>query len=182
MWRWISWMNLGLSLLTGLIVFTGILPLFRPAVVLIFYVTCPGLAFVGLLRLRDFLTELVLMVALSLVIDSVVAMLLLYTGAWSYVTGLLVIIGISVVGALAGMREGSPAGRTPNAETQYKPLPARASESLPSRVDEPARENRMALPSAPAQVENRVETKRKLEDSRPPGQKHSREVKQEGRP
>ncbi len=103
--RWPLWSILAMSFLTALIVFTGILPGIRLVLVLIFFVTCPGLPFIRLIRLQDFLTELVLMIAFSLVIDATVAMILLYTGAWSYVTGLLILIGISLTGVGLNLRQ-----------------------------------------------------------------------------
>ncbi len=116
--RWLPPVILGWSLLTALIVFAGILPQARAAVALIFYVTCPGLAYVRLLRLRDFVAELVLTFALSLAIDSVVAMLLLYAGAWSFVTGLLLTIGVTMLGALANTGESDTPAPTPGPKAQ----------------------------------------------------------------
>jgi len=96
------WVMLGIPvtvLITGLVVFTGLLPVIRAPLVFVFFLICPGIGFINLLNLKQPLTEFVLVVALSLSIDSVIAMILLYSGAWSYQTGFLLLSGISLLGA-----------------------------------------------------------------------------------
>ena len=72
----------------------------RAPVVLWFLLACPGMAYVRLLRLRDELAEWMLAVALSLALDLLVASAMLYAGSWAPDRILLVIIGLSAVGAL----------------------------------------------------------------------------------
>lgn len=98
------WVVLGIPaiiLMAGLVVFTGLLPLLRAPLVFVFFLICPGIGFINLLNLKQPLTEFVLVVALSLSIDSVIAMILLYSGAWSYQTGFLLLSGISLLGAIS---------------------------------------------------------------------------------
>jgi hypothetical protein len=73
----------------------------RTILVVWFMVVCPGLATVGLLRLRDPWLELALVPALSLAIDVIVAGILLYAGVWSSATAVIILVAISVAGALA---------------------------------------------------------------------------------
>ncbi len=86
---------LGLSLIT----FGNIASPIRPVIAFWFLLVCPGMAFVRLLRIRETLTELMLAVALSLAIDTLVAEAILYAEIWSSRLALLVLIGISVIGA-----------------------------------------------------------------------------------
>ncbi len=72
----------------------------RPMISFWFLLICPGMAFVRLLRLRGCLTELTLAVALSIAIDTVVAEAMLYVRIWSPTRGLVVLMCISVVGAV----------------------------------------------------------------------------------
>ena len=88
------------SILTGLAVFSGYLQPLRVTLVFAFMLVCPGMAYIRLLRLRDPLVELVLAVALSLALDTLVAMVLLYVGPWSPANGLLGLISISLIGLL----------------------------------------------------------------------------------
>jgi uncharacterized membrane protein len=55
----------------------------RSAVSLLFLLFCPGFVVVQFLRLDDPLTEWTLTVALSIAIDTAVALVLLYAGGWS---------------------------------------------------------------------------------------------------
>ena len=71
----------------------------RPPIALWFLLVCPGMAFVRLLRVRDGLTEWALAIALSLALDAIVAIVMLYTGAWAPRWGLVILIGLSVAGA-----------------------------------------------------------------------------------
>ncbi len=84
----------------GLIVYGNAQTPLRPLLALWFLLVCPGMAFVGLLRLHDRLVELTLAIALSLALDALVAGAMLYTGAWSPEGSLAILIGLSAVGAL----------------------------------------------------------------------------------
>lgn len=64
-----------------------------------FLLICPGMAFVRLLRLPHWLDEWLLAVALSLALNTLVAEFMLYVQFWSPKGILLVIIGLSLVGA-----------------------------------------------------------------------------------
>jgi uncharacterized membrane protein len=70
----------------------------RPLIALWFLFVCPGMALVRLLRLRERLTEVTLAIALSLVMDAIVSVIMLYMGMWSPNSALVVLICISVGG------------------------------------------------------------------------------------
>lgn len=71
----------------------------RPVVVLTFLFVCPGMALSRLLRLENTLIELLLGIALSITLDSIVACILLYTGQWSPTLILEMLIILSLAGA-----------------------------------------------------------------------------------
>jgi hypothetical protein len=65
-----------------------------------FFLTCPGMAVVGLIGIRDRVAEVVLAIALSLALDTGVALVMGLAEVWSPDAGLAVLIGISLVGAV----------------------------------------------------------------------------------
>ena len=79
---------------------TGPSPL-RTLLVVWFLAVCPGLAAVGLLRLRDPWLEVAIVPALSFAIDIIVAGVLSYAGLWSTAAVIIILVAISVFGALA---------------------------------------------------------------------------------
>lgn len=72
----------------------------RTVLVVWFLAVCPGLAAIGLLRLRDPWVAAALVPALSFAIDIIVAGILSYAGLWSAATVILILVAISVAGAL----------------------------------------------------------------------------------
>jgi hypothetical protein len=77
-------------------------------VLLAFWVllVCPGMAIVGIFGVRDIITRLVAAVALSLAIDCLIAMAMVYRVGWSPEGGYAVIAAISVAGAGAQLWHG----------------------------------------------------------------------------
>jgi hypothetical protein len=73
----------------------------RTVLVVWFLAACPGLAAIGLLRLRDPWLEVAIVPALSLAIDVIVAGFLSYAGLWSTSAAIIILVAISVSGALA---------------------------------------------------------------------------------
>jgi hypothetical protein len=71
----------------------------RPYLLFIFIFLCPGMAVIGVLHLNNFLTELILSIALSLVLGALVAELLVVTQHWSPPLVMAVLVTISFVGA-----------------------------------------------------------------------------------
>jgi hypothetical protein len=69
------------------------------AFTLLFLLFCPGMAFVGMLGLRDPWVCMTAAVALSIGLDVAVAATLVYSGAWSPTVALLVLTAISLFGA-----------------------------------------------------------------------------------
>jgi uncharacterized membrane protein len=90
------------SLAAASMVFTDLVSPFRALVVFSFLLFCPGLSLISLLRLadarRDLLTELTLAIAISLALDMLVALLMLYTGQWSPRLGLALLIFACAIG------------------------------------------------------------------------------------
>jgi hypothetical protein len=73
----------------------------RPLLTLVFLTAGPGAALAGLFRLEEAWMTTSLAIALSLVVDVVVAQAMVWTGTWSPGGGLLVILLVTVM-ALAG--------------------------------------------------------------------------------
>ncbi|MEA2254281.1 MAG: hypothetical protein QOG35_326 [Solirubrobacteraceae bacterium] len=80
----------------------------RAPLVIGFLLLGPGMAFVPLLRLHDAVAELTLALALSLALDTLVAVTMLYAGAWSPVGSLLALAGLALAGA--GLQRGLAGG------------------------------------------------------------------------
>jgi hypothetical protein len=72
----------------------------RTLLVVCFLAIGPGLAVVGLLRLSDAWLEAALVPALSLSIDVIVGGVLSYTGLWSPYAAIVILVALSVLGAL----------------------------------------------------------------------------------
>lgn len=99
-WLWPA-IIAGSALAAGALVYSGSASPIRPALVLWFLLICPGMAFVPLLRVAGLATELMLAIALSLALDAIVAIGMLYSRLWSPGWGLAALIGASLAGALA---------------------------------------------------------------------------------
>lgn len=92
--------------LSGLVMLVYLLPglaLLRPFVMLAFMVAGPGLGWLPLLKLSGPTRLFTLGVALSLGLDTLVALVFLYAGAWSVDWMLVVLLVIAVCGALYQM-------------------------------------------------------------------------------
>ena len=71
-WKWPVVITISAVAVSVLVYNDGAMPV-RPWVTLWFLLFCPGMAFVQLLQIKDTLYEMVLAVALSLVLDLIVA-------------------------------------------------------------------------------------------------------------
>lgn len=85
----------------------------QPALVFWFVLVCPGMAFVGLIRPPSLLFALTLSIAASCALAVAVAQALLFAGAWSPVTGLIILVALTTVGAAADLRADRRARRLP---------------------------------------------------------------------
>jgi hypothetical protein len=83
-------------------------PVVRVIALLLFLIFGPGLALVGLLRLRDVWRELSLVIGVSLALDLVVVSAFAYGGNRSSGTALAVLIGIAVIGAVGQVLRRAP--------------------------------------------------------------------------
>ena len=104
-WPWIITIA---CTVTGLTLWTGFLPDFRPMIVFAFLLVCPGMAYVQLLSINDSIIKVVLAIALSLSIDTIVAMILLASGAWAPLRGMMIIIAISLLGIILRINNAEP--------------------------------------------------------------------------
>jgi hypothetical protein len=72
----------------------------RTVIVLAFLLVCPGAAWVRLLPLGDTLAVLTVSVAVSIALDTTVAGILLYSHVWSPTAAFVILVGLSLAGAL----------------------------------------------------------------------------------
>lgn len=85
----------------SVVTYAGIWPSARPFVALPFLVLCPGMAWVRLLRVEPELNTVMLAVALSLAIDTIVSTALLYAHQPSVQANLGALVAITIGGLLA---------------------------------------------------------------------------------
>jgi len=85
------------ALVLVIVTFTG--APFRPAVAFWFLLICPGMAFVRLLHIEEWVTELTLAIALSIAINTFVSETMIFARIWSPKAGLVALICISALGA-----------------------------------------------------------------------------------
>ena len=70
----------------------------RTAVTVWFFLVCPGMPYILSLRLNDTIMEWTLAVALSLAIDTIVSMTILFAGIWDFRLGMIITTAIAWVG------------------------------------------------------------------------------------
>jgi hypothetical protein len=71
---------------------------YRGIAILWFVTICPGMSLVSLLKLRHFIIEVTLAIALSLSLDAIIVGIFLYVGYWSPPVMLWVLITLSLIG------------------------------------------------------------------------------------
>jgi hypothetical protein len=81
-----------------LVVTTDVPQPLRSVVVFWFLLMCPGLAFVPLLRIKDRLKQWTLVITCSLVIDTLLAGAMLYSGRWAPWWALVILVALCIVG------------------------------------------------------------------------------------
>ncbi len=84
----------------GLAVLIDLGPPIRPLVAFWFLLVCPGMAFVRLLDIDEWITEWTMAIALSLALDALVAAIMVVTKTWSPAWALFVLIWVSLTGAV----------------------------------------------------------------------------------
>ncbi len=87
------------SIVVGILTFADIESPLRPVISLWFLFICPGMAIVRLVGVDEMVVELTLAVAVSLALDTLVPLVMLYAGWWSPKGSLGVLIGVSLAGA-----------------------------------------------------------------------------------
>ena len=96
-WLWplvIAVSAVGAALLTTFHVNSPI----RVALAFWFMGFCPGMAFVGALKLKGALSQITFAIALSVALDVLVSEALIYAGRWSAETGIILLAGLSFIG------------------------------------------------------------------------------------
>jgi hypothetical protein len=83
----------------GLSVASGMAAPVRPAIILWFFLICPGMAFVRLLGIKEHVTELTIAVALSIALDVIVSETMVLINVWSPERALLTLVSVSIFGA-----------------------------------------------------------------------------------
>ncbi|HEX2863819.1 MAG TPA: hypothetical protein VHN99_04575 [Deinococcales bacterium] len=109
-WWWPA--GVAVSTLVALVVLTAPIPALRLPVGLWFLLVCPGMALARACRLNDALAEFGLAVGLSLALDAIVALAMVYARAWSPGAALAVLAFIAFAGSAveAARLAGTPAG------------------------------------------------------------------------
>lgn len=87
------------SLGTAIVTFGDVESPVRPLIAFWFLLICPGMAIVPFLGIREGISQLTLAIALSLALDALVSISLLYAGLWSPDIMLAVLISVSLTGA-----------------------------------------------------------------------------------
>ena len=93
------------AMLIGTVNFLNLHSPVRPLLAIWFLCICPGMALVRLIGLRDRWTEVTLAIAVSLSLDVVLSLALVYAGLWSANLGLAILICVSLAGAVAQLRD-----------------------------------------------------------------------------
>ncbi|MPZ15869.1 MAG: hypothetical protein GEU73_15845 [Chloroflexi bacterium] len=115
----------------------------RPPVVLAFFLLGPGLAVVPLLGIGDRVMWITFVVAVSVAVDLVAALVMLYGGVWSPDLALVALILLSLAGAVAQLvaARNRPSDRALGAHAPLAPAgpaPTDASHSPDRSNDRPA--------------------------------------------
>ena len=82
----------------GVAMFLNIETPIRTVIGFWFLLICPGMAYVQLLEIKECFTELVLAIALSIAMNTIIAEALVLAKFWSPLRGLLVLIALCVAG------------------------------------------------------------------------------------
>lgn len=87
------------SLLVGILSWSHSTNVISPYLIFLFMLVIPGLAFTRLFRFNDLLTEIILAVALSIVISTILSEFMVLSHLWSPSAGFAVLVAISIYGA-----------------------------------------------------------------------------------
>jgi hypothetical protein len=88
------------ALFASLTLATNLAGFLQPWFIFWFLLVCPGMAFIRLFHIKDPLSEWVLAIALSLALDTILAEIMVLTRHWSPAGGLVLLISLSLAGAL----------------------------------------------------------------------------------
>lgn len=117
-WLWPATLILS-ALLATLVIFIDLGTLLQTIVVCWFLLVGPGMALVRFLQLNDTIAEITLGLALSIALDTLVSLVLVYTHYWYPQRGLIFLIVLTLaggilqlVGPLRGWRASASPGRS----------------------------------------------------------------------
>jgi uncharacterized membrane protein len=114
---WPLWI-LAASAFVDVSLFAGLPPVVRLVAAACFLPICPGMALVRLLRIADPVAEMAVAAALSIALEIVVALFMVYARVWSVGTGLSALIMLCVIGAVAQVIFYRPVDREPMPDDQ----------------------------------------------------------------
>jgi len=97
----LSWpiIILSITLFTGILVWSSAGGPLQPFATFLFMLVIPGLAITRLMRIQNFLTELILAIAISLGISILMSEVMVFAHLWSPMVGFIILVAISVLGA-----------------------------------------------------------------------------------
>lgn len=95
----------GSALVAVIAVFAHASPLLRSLVTFWYLLVCPGMAFIRLLKLKDSLTEWILAIVLSLALEMVLGLVMVYAHWWQPGWGLVFLILLSLSGVSLQLRQ-----------------------------------------------------------------------------
>ncbi len=93
-----------LAIFAGIVAWGNIPGDIRIILLFAFTLICPGMALVGLLNIKDRLAEIMLSIALSLTLSTILAEAMILTRFWRPFLGLAMLIGISLLGVALQFR------------------------------------------------------------------------------
>ncbi len=102
------------ALFAGIFAWANFGGIVRSAIIFLFMLLVPGLAYTRLVHIRDFLVEIIIAVAISLVLGTILAESMVFLHIWSPNAGLGALIVLSLLGAYLQARQ----GRSPMRESE----------------------------------------------------------------
>jgi hypothetical protein len=102
-----------LSAVTAVIVYADVDFVLRPIAVMAFMLLCPGMAIVRHLRLTDPAMEVAVAVALSIALDTLVALTVIYAGSADFEAMFTLLLAITVVAVVTDVARETSAGAVP---------------------------------------------------------------------
>ncbi|MHB0923436.1 MAG: hypothetical protein ACYC3H_05675 [Bellilinea sp.] len=132
-WLW-AVVLISSSLLIGLMAFSNWESPVRVWIALWFLVICPGMALQRLMGLRLGIQGWSLAIAFSLALDTLVGIILLYSGNWSWELGLGILVSLTIVSAILDLLVNQP--KDPMPVFSFTSVPARTNKRRTKTISE----------------------------------------------